>query len=98
MSVGKQESLDEKLEDSVFGSENYPCKPDQGGRCQCPRRGDTPPPPPLPFTPIIENSERLEEHIRNHYKSSVFNQCGTQELPEITGPPLKIFIKKGAAT
>ena len=27
---------------------------------------------------------------------SVFNQCGTQRLPGITGPPLKIFLKKGA--
>ena len=44
----------------------------------------------------MENRAQLEEQIRSHYKSSVFNQCGTQELPEITGPPLKIFLKKGA--
>ena len=42
------------------------------------------------------NRTQLEEQIKAHYRSSVINQFGTQRLPEITGSPLKIFLKKGA--
>ena len=97
VSVGKLVGLGGELEEfETFGMENSPCKPDQSGKCQCPRRGETPAPPPLPSAATEENRDQLEEQIRSHYRSSVFNQCGTQKLPEITGPPLKIFIKKGA--
>ena len=97
VSVGKTVDMGEEIEELAdFGRENSPCKPDQAGRCQCPRREEAPAPPQPAYPTTVENRAKLEEQIRAHYESSVFNQCGTQRLPEITGPPLKIFLKKGA--
>ena len=97
VSVGKVLDTGEDME--VFGDilgQNSPCQPNQSGSCQCPRRGETPAPPQPAHPTTMENRAQLEEQIKAHYSSSVFNQCGTQRLPEITGPPLKIFLKKGA--
>ena len=97
VSVGKVMNMGDELEEfaDILG-ERSPCKPDQSGLCQCPRRGETPAPPQPAYPLTVENRSKLEEQIKAHYASSVFNQCGTQSLPEITGPPLKIFLKKGA--
>ena len=95
--VGKTGDMGEEIEELAdFGRENSPCKPDQSGLCQCPRREESPAPPQPGHPTTMENRAKLEEQIRAHYEASVFNQCGTQRLPEITGPPLKIFMKKGA--
>ena len=83
-------------DEELMDWEKGPCKPDEKGQCRCPRRGSTPRPPGAPCELIPENREKLERFLKEYYAGSVFNQCGTQRLPEITGPPLKIFVKKNA--
>ncbi len=42
VTVGKLVGVGGELEEfETFGMENSPCKPDQSGKCQCPRRGET---------------------------------------------------------
>lgn len=63
--------------------------------CQCPRRSKPPirpTGPPIPATE--ENRGKLEETLRQLYRSSAFNTCEHQQLPLMTGPPLRLMINK----
>ena len=65
--------------------------------CGCPKR--TPPPAKpseMPFTPINENREKLEQWILQHYASSAFNVCEHQTLPKMNAKPLDIHYKSDA--
>ena len=46
---------------------------------------------PLPATK--SNIPALERWIKNHFKSSAFNQCRHQPWPITTGKPMKIHTK-----
>ena len=65
--------------------------------CQCPTR-QLPPPKPtqLPYPATVENREKLEKFLLEHYKSSTFNVCQHQNLPMMTGPPMRIMIDDNA--
>ena len=68
-----------------------------GCDCSCPVRSRAPDPPDsLPFEPVPENVPKLEQWIRDFYAASAFNVCECQPLPEMHGPPLKIFLQDGA--
>ena len=60
--------------------------------CGCLRR-TTPPPPPQPPFPVNESNRlRLENLLLEHYRSSTFNTCPHQQLPHMSGPPMKLMI------
>ena len=70
------------------------CEGLEAGKCSCPNR-ELPPqvPDSCPFPPIPENLERLENWIRERYRSSTFNNCNCKLLPFMKdSPPLKLFI------
>ena len=64
--------------------------------CGCPERRAPPPVPDLPFPATEENRHRLEEYIKNYYKSSTFNICSHQPLPYMSGPPMELMIDPNA--
>ncbi|GFO33256.1 enzymatic polyprotein [Plakobranchus ocellatus] len=66
-------------------------------RCHCPPC-QTPPPLPtsLPFPATEENREKLERWLLDYYKSSTFNVCEHQELPMMSGPPMRLIIDDDA--
>ena len=69
-----------------------------GRQCKCPEREkprETP--TALPFAATEANRGKLEEWILNHYASSTFNVCEQQQLPMMTGPPLKLILDKDAS-
>ena len=69
-----------------------------GRQCKCPEREkprETP--TALPFAATDANRGKLEEWILNHYASSTFNVCEHQQLPMMTGPPLKLILDKDAS-
>lgn len=65
-------------------------------QCNCPRRQKPPPKPSeIPFPPTPENRGKIEQWIRDRYKSSAFNVCEHQPLPEMTGSPLDMHFEPG---
>ena len=65
--------------------------------CGCPRRKPPPgPPKKLPFTCSPENVEHMKLWLLDRYKSSTFNQCPHQLLPNMDGPALKLHVEPGA--
>ncbi len=74
-----------------------PVRPTATPGCQCPRRSQPPTPcftPPMPATP--ENRGKLEDHLRKLYGSSTLNTCPHQQLPLMSGPPLRLMIDPDA--
>ena len=65
--------------------------------CECPSR-QLPPPPPtqLPCPPTAENRDKIEKFLLEYYKSSTFNICQHQNLPMMSGPPLRIMLSDDA--
>ena len=53
-------------------------------------------PKTLPYGPIPENNERMEQWLLEYFASSTFNQCAHQPLPEMVGPPIAFHLKEGA--
>ena len=65
--------------------------------CSCPRRMAPPPlPTELPVPATEENREVLKKYLLDHYKSSTFNICSHQNLPMMSGPPMKLNIDLSA--
>ena len=70
------------------------CKSSNRDTCGC-LKWELPPevPKTCPFPPTEENIGRLEQWIRERYRSSTFNTCNNQPLPLMKGsPPIKLFI------
>ena len=65
--------------------------------CGCPKR-TLPPrrPSHLPFSPVEENIDKMRDWVLEHYKSSTFNVCPHQILPEMCGPPIEIHVAPDA--
>ena len=65
--------------------------------CGCPRR-ERPPGKPegMPYLPVKENIEKLEEWLRDEFAASAFNVCECQPLPHMQGDPLVISVAEGA--
>ena len=65
--------------------------------CSCKKR-TLPPQRPrkLPFEAISENNGKMESWLRTQFASSTFNVCPSQQLPEMSGPPVEIHLKDGA--
>ena len=69
----------------------------QSDECHCPKR--TPPPDrpkDIPFAPTQENIPKLKSWILDTFGSSAFNQCPHQELPMMTGEPVRLHLKEDA--
>lgn len=66
-------------------------------KCICPKREKPPPEPKaIPYPPTPENLQKLKTWILNRYRASTFNTCETQQLPKMTGPPLKLNVDPNA--
>lgn len=66
-------------------------------KCGCPPRTKTPERPEvIPFAPTDENVPKLKEWLLDAFASSAFNQCPHQELPTMTGEPIKLHLKDNA--
>ena len=65
--------------------------------CGCPKR-ESPPEKPnsLPYEPVKENVEKLEEWLRREFAASAFNVCECEPLPHMQGDPLVISVADGA--
>ena len=72
------------------------CDPDSPLQCSCPTREQVQPPQKIPFPATVENRLRLENYIKEYFKSSAFNVCRRQKMPETQGPPMKIHTKPEA--
>ena len=72
------------------------CDPDSPLKCSCPTREQVQPPQKIPFQATVKNRLRLENYIKEHFKSSAFNVCRRQKMPETQGPPMKIHTKPDA--
>lgn len=78
-----------KADVSTSDNENAPCG--------CPRRTPVPDKPArIPFAPTVSNRNRLEQWIREYYKSSALNTCPHQPLQVMTGRPLDITFTREA--
>ena len=65
--------------------------------CTCQKRSLPPErPKKLPFPAIPENNQKMESWLLSQFASSTFNVCPRQQLPEMSGPPVKIHLKDGA--
>ena len=65
--------------------------------CNCPPRQNPPPiPTTLPFPATEENREKLEKWLLDYYKSSTFNVCQHQNLPMMSGPPMRLLVDEEA--
>jgi hypothetical protein len=69
------------------------CDPESSLPCQYPRRNFTEPPENIPMPATKSNIMALEEWIKNHFKTSAFNQFRRQTWPITTGTPMKIHTK-----
>ena len=70
---------------------------DNGGECSCPLRQMPPNKPTrLPFPATEANRLKLEKYLLKYYSSSSFNTCGYQQLPMMSGPPLRLMIDQNA--
>merc|ERR1712030_69600 len=72
------------------------CDPDSPLQCSCPTREQVQPPQKIPFQATVKNRLRLENYIKEPFKSSAFNVCRRQKMPETQGPPMKIHTKPDA--
>jgi hypothetical protein len=66
----------------------------QAKTCDCPGRKPTPEPPSVDSLSVQltdGNREQLEQLIKEHYRHSAFNVCPHQELPVMTGDPLRVL-------
>ena len=91
--------LSEMTRSAATRNEAEPCQGDcaNEGIQQCPLRTATPKRPSvIPFEPIPENREKLEKWLLDAFASSSFNACSYQELPSMTGEPMKIVLKPNA--
>ena len=65
--------------------------------CGCLKRRPPPPKPKeLPFPCTKENVPKMKQWLAERYKSSTFNKCPHQVLPEMVGPPIQIHIDPDA--
>ena len=65
--------------------------------CGCPLRAAPPGMPEcLPFDPVKENTEDMKVWLLNRYAASTFNICPHQELPKMSGPPMKLLVNNEA--
>ena len=61
--------------------------------CNCSKQQSLPSRPEnLPFLPIEENNNKMEQWLLNRFSASTFNSCPHQPLPMMTGPPISIHI------
>ena len=65
---------------------------------QCPLKTATSACPSVitPFEPVPKKREKLEKWLLDALSSSAFNACSYQELPAMTGEPMKITLKADA--
>ena len=88
--VGTDDGTNQKTQ-----AENLHSQP--GPTCDCPRRQRPPPKPSkLPYPATAANRKRLEQWLREYYKSSTFNTCTHQPLPLMEVPPMRLMIDKNA--
>ena len=66
----------------------------EDGKCSCPERTPTPPPPSeLPFPATEDNIPKLKQWILDNYASSAFNCCQNQKLPLVNGTaPMSLHV------
>ena len=65
--------------------------------CGCPARADPPTTAPAPACEImLRNRDKLKQHLLDTFAASTFNQCEHQQLPMMSGEPLRIHIEKDA--
>ena len=65
--------------------------------CKCPQRTVVPSRPKnLPFTPIVENNEKMRKWLLETFASSTFNTCPHRPLMQMKGPPLEIHVDDDA--
>ena len=65
--------------------------------CECPRRQMPPKKPTtVPFAPVAENRQKLEDWLLDYYSCSTFNVCEHQPLPMMEGPPIHLMIDANA--
>ena len=61
--------------------------------CPCIPRSPVPPmPKEVPFPPTEANRLKIENWIKDYYRSSVFNNCQHQPIPMMSGPPVSIHL------
>ena len=64
--------------------------------CGCPKRTL----PPTYTDPPCElndaNRQQIEDYLLEHFKSSTFNICTHQPLPEMHGPPMRLMVDRTA--
>lgn len=78
------------------------CNPEKENEdlCECPRRGDLPPPCPDNLPEGIKECEedipKLKDWLVNRFASTTFNTCEHQPLPMMTGEPLRIYVDPAA--
>ena len=66
--------------------------------CGCPAKVKSPGrPDKLLYTPIEANDGLMKEWLLERYAASTFNRCPHQTLPMMTGDPVRIHIRPGAA-
>ena len=53
-------------------------------------------PTKLPYAPTEENIPKLKEWLLDYYGSTAFNTCEHQELPLMTGEPLRLHVDPNA--
>ena len=88
--VGTDDGTNQKTQ-----AENLHSQP--GPTCDCPRRQRPPPKPSkLPYPATAANRKRLEQWLREYYKSNTFNTCTHQPLPLMEVPPMRLMIDKNA--
>ena len=71
---------------SIYKASDY-------AECKCLKRTKMPPAlikPPCELT--MSNRKEIEKWIREYYAASAFNKCEHQELPILSGEPMKILI------
>lgn len=73
---------------------NNGCIPDNDtSPCSCPTRSDPPArPTSLPFAPVPENIGKMKTWLLETFKTSTFNTCPHQPLPELQGKPMTIHV------
>ena len=64
--------------------------------CGCPKRTAPPPITKPPYELVEGNREKIENFLKEHYKSSTLNTCVHQILPEMHGPPMKLMVDRTA--
>lgn len=74
--------------------------PPDDSSCNCPRRGEEPPPMPTSLPPGLQATEdnvpALKEWLLDYYGSTAFNVCEHQPLPMMKCEPLKLYVDPDA--